>query len=127
MSIQEAITKFSENHKKAVIIDEHILVLLAVREYLDEIEMSESTREEIKNSKVGDITVTKISKNDGYVKEGESAWGVTAAFGEGLSVYIASANSWFCTSTIRKIDWDKKEFTTRNSVYSFTFKETNII
>lgn len=77
----------------------------------------------IKDSKVGYIKITKISSNNGYLTEGESEEGVTAAFGEGLSLYIASNGQWYRTSTIRKIYWDIKEFTTMNSRYKFEFKE----
>lgn len=71
----------------------------------------------IKDSKVGYIKVTKISSN------GESEEGITAAFGEGLSLYIADVEQWFRTSVIQKIYWDKGEFTTLNSRYKFKFTE----
>lgn len=77
----------------------------------------------IKDSKVGYIKITKISSNDGYLSEGESEEGITAAFGEGISLYIAGVEQWYRTSVIRKIFWDKKEFTTMNSRYKFEFEE----
>ena len=77
----------------------------------------------IRDSKVGYIKITKISSNDGYLSEGESEEGITAAFGEGISLYIAGVEQWYRTSVIRKIFWDEGEFTTMNSRYKFEFKE----
>lgn len=77
----------------------------------------------IKDSKVGYIKITKISDNDGYLREGEFEQGITAAFGEGLSLYISDKDRWYRTSNIRKIYWDKGEFTTINSRYKFEFTE----
>lgn len=77
----------------------------------------------IRDSKVGYIKITKISSNDGYLSEGESEEGITAAFGEGISLYIAGVEQWYKTTNIRKIFWDKGEFTTMNSRYKFEFKE----
>lgn len=77
----------------------------------------------IKDSKVGYIKITKISSNDGYLSEGGSKEGATAAFGENLGLYIAGVGQWYRTSVIRHIYWDKGEFTTINSRYKFEFKE----
>lgn len=77
----------------------------------------------IKDSKVGYIKITKISDNGGYLTQGESQEGITAAFGEGLSLYIAGVEEWYRTSVIQKIYWDKGEFTTCNSRYKFEFTE----
>lgn len=77
----------------------------------------------IKDSKVGYIRVTKISTNGGYLPPGGSEEGITAAFGEGISLYIADVEQWFRTSNIQKIYWDKGEFTTLNSRYKFEFTE----
>lgn len=77
----------------------------------------------IRDSKVGYIKITKISSNDGYLSEGESEEGITAAFGEGISLYIAGVEQWYKTTNIRKIFWDEGEFTTMNSRYKFEFKE----
>lgn len=77
----------------------------------------------IKDSKVGYIKITKISSNHGYLSEGESEEGITAAFGEGISLYIAGVEQWYKTSVIQKINWNKGEFTTVNSRYKFEFKE----
>lgn len=77
----------------------------------------------IKDSKVGYIKITKISSNDGYLSEGQSEEGLTAAFGEGVSLYIADVEKWYRTSVIQKIFWDKQEFTTMNSRYKFKFTE----
>ena len=43
----------------------------------------------LQDSKVGYIKITKVSSNGGYLSSGESEEGITAAFGEGLSLYIA--------------------------------------
>lgn len=77
----------------------------------------------IKDSKVGYICITKISDNAGYLSSGKSEEGVTAAFGEGITLYIAGVEQWYRTSVIQKINWKKGEFITVNSRYSFTFKE----
>lgn len=77
----------------------------------------------IKDSKVGYIKITKISSNEGYLSEGESEEGITAAFGEGISLYIADVEKWYRTSVIQKIFWDRQEFTTMNSRYKFEFEE----
>lgn len=79
----------------------------------------------LKDSKVGYIKITKISNNEGYLSSGESEEGVTAAFGEGLSLYIADLEGWYRTSVIQEIYWDKGEFTTLNSRYKFKFREIN--
>lgn len=77
----------------------------------------------IKSSKVGHIKIEKISNNPGYLTEGECEEGITAAFGEGLSLYIADVGQWYRTSVIQKIDWEKGEFITVNSRYKFEFEE----
>lgn len=77
----------------------------------------------IKDSKVGYIKITKISNNPGYLSNDESEEGITAAFGEGISLYIAGVEQWYRTSVIQKINWDKGDFTTVNSRYKFEFKE----
>lgn len=77
----------------------------------------------IQDSKVGHIKITKVSSNGGYLSSGESEEGITAAFGEGLSLYIADVGQWYRTSVIQKIYWDKGEFTTLNSRYKFEFEE----
>lgn len=77
----------------------------------------------IKDSKVGYIKITKMSNNSSYLLSGESKEGITAAFGEGLSLYIAGIEQWYRTSIIQKIFWDKGEFTTLNSRYKFEFTE----
>lgn len=77
----------------------------------------------IKDSKVGYIKITKISSNEGYLSEGQSEEGLTAAFGEGVSLYIADVEKWYRTSVIQKIFWDRQEFTTMNSRYKFEFEE----
>lgn len=79
----------------------------------------------LQNSKVGRISITKISNNSGYLSSGESEEGVTAAFGEGLSLYIADVEQWYRTSNIQRINWEAGEFTTLNSKYRFTFEEVD--
>lgn len=79
----------------------------------------------LQNSKAGNISITKISNNSGYLDSGDSFEGVTAAFGEGLSLYISDTRGWFRTSTIQKINWDEGTFTTLNSEYRFVFNENS--
>lgn len=77
----------------------------------------------LQDSKIGFISITKVSDNPGYLDKSQSEYGVTSAFGESLSLYISGDDRWFRTSVIQKIDWDKGEFTTLNSTYSFKFNE----
>lgn len=77
----------------------------------------------LKKSKIGYITLRKISNNVGYMNKGESITGVTANFGEGLSVYVSNLTKWFMTSVIQNIDWKNSKFTTMNSEYEFIFDE----
>lgn len=76
----------------------------------------------LKNSKMGWIEVEKISKNGGYYETGAQHMGFTLAFAEGIGCYMTHGDRWFTTSIILKIDWDKGEFTTLNSVYKFRFE-----
>lgn len=69
-----------------------------------------------KAGKCGYITVTH--KDTRKVHNG-----LTVAFIEGLSCYMSNKDKWFNTSVVKKIDWDKKEFETQNSIYEFEFKE----
>ena len=77
------------------------------------------TYRNIINSKEGDIRIEKVSP-----VLGPEEWGYTPAFGEGLSCHMDNPHRWYHTSVIQKIDWEKHEFTTLNSVYKFTFKES---
>lgn len=76
----------------------------------------------VKNAKSGLIKVYKISDNPG-IEKGVEYFGVTTTFGEGLGLYIDNIANWFRSSVIQKIDWDKSEFMTLNSVYHFEFDE----
>lgn len=80
----------------------------------------------IKNSKSGYILVEKISRNSGYLSKNQKREGFTPLFAEDFSCYIYLDDpfeDYYYTSIIESIDWDKKEFRTRNSTYSFVFKE----
>lgn len=80
----------------------------------------------IKNSKSGYILVEKISRNSGYLSKNQKREGFTPLFAEDFSCYIYLDDpfeDYYYTSVIESIDWDKKEFRTRNSTYSFVFKE----
>lgn len=80
----------------------------------------------IKNSKSGYILVEKISRNSGYLSKNQKREGFTPLFAEDFSCYIYLDDpfeDYYYTSVIESIDWDKKEFRTRNSMYSFVFKE----
>lgn len=80
----------------------------------------------IKNSKSGYILVEKISRNSGYLSENQKREGFTPLFAEDFSCYIYLDDpfeDYYYTSIIESIDWEKKEFRTRNSTYSFVFKE----
>ena len=80
----------------------------------------------IRNSKSGKITIKKISENCGYLRGGESRDGFTPIFAEGFSCYVYLDDpfeNYYYTSTIDSIDWEKGEFKTKNSTYSFTFSE----
>ena len=80
----------------------------------------------IKNSKSGYICIEKTSKNSGYLSKNQKREGFTPMFSENFSCYIYLDDpfeDYYYTSTIEYIDWEKKEFRTRNSTYSFLFKE----
>ena len=80
----------------------------------------------IKNSKSGQITLKKVSENCGYLRSGETRDGFTPLLAEDFSCYVYLDDpfeNYYYTSTIESIDWEKGEFKTKNSTYSFTFKE----
>ena len=78
----------------------------------------------IANSKSGNITIQKIAGVDRPdYPIGDSQYGYTAHFGEGLSCKMDNKDFWFRTSNILSIDWENKTFKTLNSVYKFTFNE----
>lgn len=80
----------------------------------------------IKNSKSGYIRIIKTSDNQGYLRESESREGFTPILAEDFSCHVILDDiyeDYYYTSTIQKIYWDKGEFETKNSTYSFVFKE----
>ena len=80
----------------------------------------------IKKSKSGRILIKKISENCGYLRGGEAREGFTPIFAEGFSCYVYLDDpfeDYYYTSTIENIDWENKVFKTKNSTYSFSFKE----
>ena len=76
----------------------------------------------VKNTKSGLISIYKTSDNPG-IEKGKIYSGITTGFGEGIALFIDSKDSWFHTSVIKEIDWDKSEFKTVNSTYHFDFEE----
>ena len=79
--------------------------------------------EALQKAKAGDIYITKISSNLGYLSKGESERGWTPAFGEGIACYIDNIDSYYYTSVIESINWEDHTFKTRNSTYKFIFYE----
>lgn len=79
----------------------------------------------LRNSKIGYISIQKVSDNAGYLSKGMSEEGWTAAFGEGLSLRMELGFSYYYTSTIQSINWEKGYFDTLNSRYEFKFNEIN--
>lgn len=77
----------------------------------------------LNNSKIGKISIKKISDNAGYLNKNNWFSGITANFGEGMGVYISDTAEWFQSSVITSIDWDKNQFETLNSTYEFRFEE----
>jgi hypothetical protein len=80
----------------------------------------------IKNSRSGYIHVKKLSDNPGYLNNNEGREGFTPLFSEGFSCHIFLDDlyeDYYYTSTIESIDWHNNTFTTKNSEYSFVFKE----
>lgn len=72
--------------------------------------------ENLQKSKEGWIEIWKDDKS--VVEQGR-----TYAFGEGISCYMTTMQTWYRTSIIQKINWDEGYFTTLNSKYNFKFKE----
>ena len=76
---------------------------------------------------MGYIKICKKSNNpNNYISQGGVIAGLTPLFVEGLGVYILNEDEWFMTTAIQHIDWYNKEFTTKNSVYSFEIKGIEI-
>ena len=83
------------------------------------------TYENFHKSKCGYMKIIKISNNEGYLRRGGCESGVTGAFGVGLSLYLSETTTWYSTSVIKDIDWDKNIFATMNSRYKFKFEEVD--
>lgn len=94
-------------------------------EFLEVYPDDEQLYNDIQNSKVGHIKITKSTDNPGYLTSGEFREGYTPAFGEGLSCFIDGVNEYYYTSTIQSIDWEEKKFYTLNSIYEFEFVESS--
>ena len=76
---------------------------------------------------MGYIKICKKSNNpNNYISQSGVIAGLTPLFVEGLGVYILNEDEWFMTTAIQHIDWYNKEFTTKNSVYSFEVKGIEI-
>ena len=108
--------------------DDRVKTILELKKLSKEEFLSRFPDENIYNdlheSKEGNIKITKISDNSGYLSEGESREGHTPAFGKGLSCYIDCGETYYYTSVIKEIDWENKIFYTLNSKYSFEFNES---
>lgn len=69
--------------------------------------------------------ITKIEGiNNARQKVGFTESGVTPAFTEGLPLVLDNTDRRYTTSNIMSIDWNKKIFKTKNSIYSFTLNES---
>ena len=97
--------------------------LLSKAEIATKFKLSDEYADKLLKSKVGYIRIQKISGNPGYLRSGGIEEGWCFVFGEGFSCYIDNGYSYYYTSTIQKIDWDKNEFDTINSRYSFELDE----
>lgn len=101
-------------------IDENIMARLRLRalskeEFLSEYgEDASDIYEHLQKSKCGLISVEHTDTKKKH-------YGITAAFGEGLSCYMSNEDRWFTTSVIKHID--KDTFETLNSVYKYNFEE----
>lgn len=73
-----------------------------------------------KESREGYMRIRRVKPSTGEPHEG---W--TYAFAAGLPLHIDRPDNWYHTSNIKKIDWEKKTFTTLNSTYSFEFLDTD--
>lgn len=89
---------------------------LSKEEFMKQPGAFEELYENLQNSKEGWIEIWKDDKS--VIKHGQ-----TDAFGEGLSCYMTTMQTWYRTSIIQKINWEEGYFTTLNSKYNFKFKE----
>ena len=89
---------------------------LSKKEFLKQPGATEELYNNLQNSKAGWIEIWKDDKS--VVEHGQ-----TEAFGEGLSCYMTTIRQWYCTSIIKKINWEEEYFITLNSKYNFKFKE----
>ena len=79
----------------------------------------------LEHAKKGYMVITKIEGiNNARQKVGFTESGVTPAFTEGLPLVLDNTDRWYTTSNIMSIDWNKKIFKTKNSIYSFTLNES---
>ena len=128
MNLYEFTQKFAEENRDFINstdgLDEVSITILASKQFTGKLpNIPEDSRKALQDSKSGEIEVTKISENIGNIQKGDTYRGFTPAFGEGIAVYISNPREWFKSSTIQSIDWEKHLFKTRNSTYSFKFKE----
>lgn len=88
---------------------------LPKEEFMNQPGANEELYKNLQASKSGWI---KVSRD----YDGAGDWGMTDAFGEGLSCYMSNPSRWYRTSVIQSIDWENHTFQTMNSTYNFEFK-----
>ena len=88
---------------------------LSKEEFMKQPRATEELYNNLQKSKQGWI---KISRKG----DGAGDWGMTEAFGEGLSCRLSNPSRWYVTSVIQSIDWKNHTFETMNSTYDFEFK-----
>lgn len=89
---------------------------LSKEEFMKRPGATEELYNALQNSKSGWI---KISRD----YDGAGEYGMTEAFGKGISCYISNPSRWYRTSVIESIDWENHIFKTMNSIYNFEFKD----
>ena len=92
---------------------------MSKEDFLQLPESTEQLYEDLHKAKEGFIIVTR--ERDGVHQKG-----YTNAFGEGISCRIDGFSSWWLTTPIREINWEKGYFDTQNSRYKFEFIERKI-
>lgn len=97
--------------------------------------LRESSLEELKNKLGDDKTAEQVYKSlqksiSGYLiiqrekpasEDTHEGW--TYVFAVGLPLHLDRPEDWYSTSNIAWIDWDKRRFGTKNSLYSFEMVE----
>lgn len=106
------------NNKTAILLHNY-----NQQEFVNKTGTSAKVYDDYKHSKLGYMTLKKISDNPGYLNSGQTETGWCFAFGEGLSCRIDDCNHYFYTSVVESIDWNNKTFKTKNSTYAFTLEE----